>query len=180
VIVSGNVLALDLASLLGWSAGPFAECPRFGAHQLPSCGDEVGRFISAFDDWLQPTLDFEAPALVIYEAPSMFMKTTPATVEKLVGLAVHTQFVCHRRAIRARSANPSQVKKFWTGSGKAKKPEMVERAQRCGFRVRDDNEADAVAVWHWSVKCYGTKQQQDDVDQMLFNAGMGVAAGAAA
>jgi crossover junction endodeoxyribonuclease RuvC len=173
VIVSGTTLALDLASLLGWSAGSFDVRPSFGSHQLPSTGEDVGRYIGAFDDWLQGTLDFEQPALVIYEAPSIFMKTTPITIEKLVGLAVHTQFVCHRRSIRARSANPSKVKKFWTGSGKAKKPEMVARAQRCGFKVQDDNEADAVAVWHWSVKCYGTKEQQDHVDQMLFEAGMG-------
>lgn len=175
MIVAGNTLALDLAGLLGWCSGVPSIRPLFGSHQLPSTGDNVGRYTAAYDEWLQSTLDFEAPELVIYEAPSIFMKTTPVTVEKLVGLATHTQLVCHRRAIRARSANPSQVKKFWTGSGKAKKPDMVDMAHRCGFRVRDDNEADAVAIWHWSIECFGSPDDKARVAQMLFDARMGAA-----
>lgn len=176
VIVAGNILSLDLASLLGWASGLPDSRPGFGSHQLPSTGDNVGRYIDAFDQWLQPMLDIEAPALVIYEAPSIFMKTTPATVEKLVGLATHTQLACHRRGIRARSANPSQVKKFWTGSGKAKKEDMMAAARRCGFKIRDDNEADAVAIWHWAIECFGTAEQKARVQDLRFRGSMGAAA----
>lgn len=165
--ISENMLALDLAGLLGWAANPFDSVPRFGSHQLPKTGDDVGRYIAAFDDWLQAMLDFEDPSGVIYEAPSIFMKTTPVTIEKLVGLATHTQLVCHRRGIRRWSANPSQVKKHFTGRGNAKKPDMVSTARRCGFKVRDDNEADAIAVWWWSVECFGEEPQKAAARLML-------------
>lgn len=42
------------------------------------------------------------------------------------------------------------VKKFWTGSGRAKKPDMIAQAQREGYDVTDDNEADAIALYHYS------------------------------
>lgn len=174
--ITGNTLALDLAGLLGWAANPYDDRPRFGSHQLPSTADDVGKYIAAYDDWLCAMLEFEEPAVVIYEAPSIFMKTTPITIEKLVGLATHTQLVCHRRGIRRYSANPSQVKKHWTGKGNAKKPDMVARARRCGFKVRDDNEADAIAVWHWGLECFGDDAAKTRVQQMMFDAGMGVAA----
>lgn len=174
MIVAGNVLSLDLATRLGWASGTFDSMPIFGAHQLTSYGEDTGRYLADFDDWLQATLDFEQPELVIYEAPSVFAKSNPVTQEKLYSLAGHTQLVCHRRGIRRKSANPSQVKKHWTGKGNAKKPEMVDFARRYGFRTTDDNEADALAVWWWCVECYGTDEQRERFRQKRFEVRMGV------
>ena len=42
------------------------------------------------------------------------------------------------------------IKKYWTGSGRAKKPDMIAQAQREGYDVTDDNEADAIALYHYS------------------------------
>ncbi len=39
-----------------------------------------------------------------------------------------------------------QIKKLATGNGAAKKPEMIAWAKSQGFRPRDDNEADALAI----------------------------------
>ncbi len=43
------------------------------------------------------------------------------------------------------------VKKTWTGNHMAKKPDMVAQAKARGFRVEDDNEADALAILHWAI-----------------------------
>jgi plasmid stabilization system protein ParE len=157
VHLAGNVIALDLASLLGFAVGRLSERPRFGSFQLPSTAEDVGRYISAYDDWLQPVLDFEEPEGLLFEAPSLFMKTTPITVEKLNGLATHTQFLCHRRGVRCWSANPSKLKSHWTGRGNAQKPDMMEVARRCGFQVLDDNQSDAIAIFSWAVECFGAE-----------------------
>lgn len=174
MIIAGNVLALDLATFLGWASGPLCAAPDFGSHMLPSTGDDTGKFISAYDDWLNFKLDAILYDLVIFEAPSVFMKTTPVTIEKLVGLVTHTQLVCYRRGIRRRSANASQVKKHFTGKGNAKKDETVARARALGFRVTDDNAADAVAVWHWALECYGADDAKARFHAMRFEAGFGV------
>jgi hypothetical protein len=39
------------------------------------------------------------------------------------------------------------IKKFWTGSGKSKKPDMIAEAQKRGYDVTDDNEVDAIAIF---------------------------------
>lgn len=43
------------------------------------------------------------------------------------------------------------IKKFWTGSGNAGKPAMIAEAVDRGYEVDNDNEADAVALLHWSL-----------------------------
>lgn len=160
-VVTGNILALDLATATGWCAGPpDAGVPLFGTHILPSTGDDIGAFGIAFEGWLAPTLRDVAPEVVAYEAPSLFAVTQPATVIKLNGLAYDTEKLCARAGIRCFQANPSRLKKFFAGNGRAKKPDMVAAARRYGWTVADDNQADACACWAWIVFCFGTPEQK--------------------
>jgi len=46
------------------------------------------------------------------------------------------------------------IKKTWTGSGKAKKGAMMEAAWKKGFNVKDDNQADALAILHMAMAEY--------------------------
>ncbi|HQC52332.1 MAG TPA: hypothetical protein PLE92_04310 [Lentisphaeria bacterium] len=51
------------------------------------------------------------------------------------------------RGIPLKRIPPSTLKKYFTGSGRAQKPEMIAEAIRRGFAVgEDDNKADAVAL----------------------------------
>lgn len=46
---------------------------------------------------------------------------------------------------------PQDVKRFATGKGVAEKSEMIEVARsRYGYSGTDDNEADAIIIWHWA------------------------------
>lgn len=159
-ILSGNILALDLATHVGYATSPPHDEPCFGTEVLPSTGKDVGPFIAAYDVWLRRMLLEQKPALVIYEQPSIFAKTTPDTVIKLNGLATHTEWLCFRSGVVVRSANPSQLKKFFTGNGKAKKPDMVAAARRRGWKVTDDNQADACAVRAWAIFCYAAPEHR--------------------
>ena len=163
-VLTGNILALDLATHCGWAVNPPHEEPDFGTEVLPSTGDAVGPFIAAFDAWLKRTIEDQKPALIIYEQPSIFAKTTPQTVIKLNGLATHTEFVCHQRSITVRSANPSQLKKFATGNGRADKPMMVAAARRRGWKVTDDNQADAAWVRAWAIFCFAAPEYRRQFD----------------
>ena len=148
-----KLLALDLSSHTGWAVGEHDAVPLFNTWHLAKTGEDVGRFIGDYDEQLNAAIDLERPDRLVFEAPLMLGggTSTLATTRKLMGLASHTEFVCHRRGIVCREANVSTVKKFWTGSGRAKKPDMIAAAQRFGHAVRNDNEADALAVWSYQV-----------------------------
>jgi len=48
-----------------------------------------------------------------------------------------------------------EIKKFWTGRGDAGKEQMIHKARLEGFNPADDNEADAIAIWHLGHHCFG-------------------------
>lgn len=45
----------------------------------------------------------------------------------------------------------TEIKKFATGNGAAKKPQMIAAAQNYGCRTTDDNVADAFHVARWTA-----------------------------
>ncbi len=146
-------LALDLSSKTGWAVGEHDAQPTFGSYALPKTGEDVGRFVAAFDEWLRAMIALESPEYVAFESPLMIGggATTISTTRKLMGLASHTEFVLYGSGIICRELNVSTIKKFWAGSGRAKKPDMIAAARRHGFQVRTDDEADALGAWCFTV-----------------------------
>jgi crossover junction endodeoxyribonuclease RuvC len=149
-----NLLTLDLATKLGFSVGPISHAqPEFGSYQLPQGGEDVGAFAWAYDKWLSTMLSKHSVKLVVFEAPSMFgfKKSNPKTVLRLTGLIYDTEKICYGK-VPVRQANPSSVKKYWTGNGRAEKPAMIAIAEQNGFDVgRDDDAADALAVRFYAI-----------------------------
>lgn len=176
-VIAGKILTLDLAASTGYAVGAPGEVPTFGTHKFASTGDNFGRHQANARDWLSRLIFSECPAMIGYEQPSIFGITTPATVIKLCSYASTLEELCLPEAydVPVRQMNPSQVKKFWTGKGNAKKPDMVAAARRYGFAVTNDDEADAIAMWFVMVDCYGSDEQKRQFQQMQFEAGLGVA-----
>lgn len=148
-----RLVFLDLATRIGFAYGSPLGKPSYGAHLLPSTGAEIGRFIDEFDSWLSAQRWFLHGSLIVYEAPILPRLTTQQTVRKLNGLAAYLEFKCYRSAIHCRQADLQSIKKFWTGNGRAKKPEMCATARARGYvEIGDNNgdEADALAGW-WFV-----------------------------
>ena len=54
--------------------------------------------------------------------------------------------VCDKMRIPCRGINVTSIKKFITGKGNANKEEMIKAMNEQGFKVEDDNEADALGV----------------------------------
>lgn len=175
--VNGKILTLDLAASTGFAVGAPGTVPRFGSHKFVSTGDNFGRHQANARAWLTSLIFEEDPVLIGYEQPSLFGITTPATVIKLCSYASTVEEVCLRENldVTIRQINPSSLKKFFTGNGKAKKPDMVKAAHRYGFKVDNDDEADAVAMFFLMVEHYGSEQDKKLFRQMQFEAGMGVA-----
>lgn len=173
--IAGKFMTFDLAASTGYAKGEPDALPSFGSIRFPSTGDNFGRHQANVRTELAQILTVERPALIGYEQPSIFGITTPATVIKLCCYASTIEELCLKENfnIPVRMINPSQVKKFWTGRGNAKKPEMVTRARQLGFQVANDDEADAVAQWFFMVHCYGTEEQKRRFEQMRFEVDMG-------
>lgn len=150
--ITGNILTLDLATNTGWACGaPGDDAPRFGHHTLPSTGDNVGRFALAFSDWLSCALETHAPQIVVFEAPILPKKTNLTTTRKLQGLAFETERLCYERGIPCREGRKSSVSKLFAGNGRAQKEDTVAQCRRYGWRVTTDDEADACALWAYTV-----------------------------
>jgi Holliday junction resolvasome RuvABC endonuclease subunit len=174
--ISGKIMTFDLAARTGYAVGEPDFVPTFSHHQFESTGDNYGRHQANVRAWLTHVIRRELPvALIGYEQPSIFGVTQPATVIKLCSYASTIEEICLRENLNVpvRQINPSQVKKFWTGSGRAKKPDMVERARKLGFMVDCDDEADALACWYWMIECYGDDAQRRRFEQMRYEVDMG-------
>lgn len=163
---TAGILALDLATWTGhaiWRPG--LTSPRAGVLRLPKSGEDVGRFVYVFEQWLKAYLNFERPRYVVFEAPYVGEKTSQETARKLMGLAVVTELVCHAfkqggADCRYLEVNNAPVRTHFLGEGSrsnryrrpgeelrdALKRMTVETCAQKGWQVDDDNEADALAV----------------------------------
>jgi Holliday junction resolvasome RuvABC endonuclease subunit len=176
VMSVGIILFFDFSHHTGWAVGHPDARPVFGQYDFPSTEDNFGRHQANVRAWLTATINLHQPDLIGFEQMSLFKNTTPGTMIKLASFTLTLEELCLRENMnrRVRQANPSKMKKFWTGAGNAKKPDMMARARKLGFKVQTDNEADAVAGWHWMIECYGSPEQKERMRQRMFEASMGL------
>ena len=151
---TGNVLALDLATMTGWAYGPPGKTPAFGHLRFGKPGTSRPQLYRNFRTWLDDTWNVRdhQPDLVVYESaaiPSLMSgKTNIDTTKTLIGLCEHLEEWCHDK-IELREATVSQVRSFFIGKNfKAKfaKPMTIEKCRAMGWAVETDDEADAVAL----------------------------------
>lgn len=114
--------------------------------------------------WLRESVSAMAcftPVTIVVEKPNSRMPSW-------AGLRVHFGIFGIVQMIKASFPNVTletvpalTIKKFWTGTGRADKEFMVEHTQRLYPEVTDDNESDAIAIWHW----YQTEMEGLDADK---------------
>jgi crossover junction endodeoxyribonuclease RuvC len=146
------ILALDLATQLGFCWGVGDRLPTVGHVCLPSTGNEVGPFLCAYEDWLNGMLDERKPDLVIFESPVLPRKTTVTTTRKLQGLSGVTEMLCHHRQTDCREVSIQRIKHELSGNGRASKDEMIAAARAFGLAIKVSDEADAFGVWLTAVR----------------------------
>lgn len=149
-----RILALDLSvARTGYAlAAPDEQSLRFGSNALPSTGEDIGKLLVAFDEWLKVKIAGEDIGLIVFEAPILRPgRTHITTARKLMNLAGHVEFVCSAQGIRCVEQNISTNKKDFTGNGRAEKEDMILMARRYGWDVKNSDEADACALWMGAV-----------------------------
>lgn len=155
-----SLLTLDLATVTGWAVWrPDGNHPgvQSGTERLPKTGDDVGRFLCAYADWLMPFVELERPGRVVFEAPWIGPQTSQDVARKLLGLACMTEAVCHWQGIPAWEVNNASVRKHFIGKGRGDRRELkrltMAACRERGWQPEDDNEADALAVMDYAAHC---------------------------
>lgn len=145
-----NILALDNGSRSGWASeingqrNSGVQC--FGVHPGDTPGWRYIRFNVWLYKWREKNLD-----LVAYERPIPF-HNSGASAEVAFGFSTRIEEFCSRHNIRRMLVSPSTLKKWATGNGRAKKPQMVKAAQILKPGIVDDNEADALWLLNFAVE----------------------------
>jgi len=141
------IIAIDIGTQTGWArssrAGSIASgSQNFAAGRMEKPGHRWLKFRAFLNDQrAQAGNDIGA---VYYEDVKQHAGTLAAHVYG--GFLACLEMWCASNNVPLRPVGVGQVKKHWTGKGNADKAAMCETARAKGFRPKDNNEADALAI----------------------------------
>jgi hypothetical protein len=154
------VLAFDLASNSGFAYGEAEPdvVPTFGSRRIgkPGCSRAAKSFHAK--KWLAEILRSVRPDVVTYEAPMPTGRTIGRTntdaVVTLHGLIWDLEGIAYALGIHdQRAASIVAVRRHFLGTDdlerKSGKLTTITRCHELGWRVEDDDAADACAVWSY-------------------------------
>lgn len=148
------ILSLDLATQTGYAHGdinkPKPKYGTIGFHDKKWDGAGV-RYLK-FKQWLVETIKENHIDLVTYEGVRRHTGTDAAHVYG--GWVSILQAECERLDVPYSAYGVTEIKKYWTGKGNAKKDAMMSAAYDRGLDPPDDNAADALAIWFLSKDSY--------------------------
>ncbi|TRM53292.1 crossover junction endodeoxyribonuclease RuvC [Achromobacter sp. LC458] len=149
------ILALDLGTKTGYALRRRDGSTRHGTEVFtPRKSWSEGQKWARYRAWLAGVINDEKVHRVVYEQVIRHeVKGRPVwdAAHAYGAFEAITHMVCDGFNIQAHGVNLSTVKKSFTGSGRAKKEDMMLQAKVRGFKVVDDNNADALAILHWAV-----------------------------
>lgn len=143
-IIMVDILALDIAMRTGFAYRENGVV-KFGVRDFREWNVDYGLLGVKFEDWLARIFTAIEPAHLAMEKP-FFSKATANAGELLHGMAWEAGKMAYSRGVPYTKHAPPTIKKFITGHGFAKKPEVIAAIRNLGHDVQDDNAADAVAL----------------------------------
>jgi hypothetical protein len=157
-----QILALDLAAKTGWALGYTKDAiPQSGTIRFAKEGASMAAVFSACRLQLRDFLSMNPEiGLVVFESPMLPMhmlgRTTKGTLRSLIGMAAVVEEMLYTIGkYDVREARVSDVRSHFIGSNRHKravaKVMTIEACRRLGWAPGDDNEADALALWHYQA-----------------------------
>lgn len=155
-----NILALDLGTTTGWALSESGRIESGVQTFDVKRGESPGMRFLRLTRWLVEIarVDQEYPQgrldLIVFEAAH---HRGGAATAVGVGFTSHVLSFCARYGIEHQPVHSATLKKFATGKGNAKKPDMLRAVVQRGWyndgeRVAaDDNEIDAIALLHFAL-----------------------------
>jgi Holliday junction resolvasome RuvABC endonuclease subunit len=145
-VLKEQVLALDIATITGFachvSSGVWDLTPR----RDESKGMRLIRFRAKVKELVE-TLGIK---LIVFERTSGQYKNSIIVQAELHGVL---KTFCEDKEIDYVAYSAKEIKKFATGNGNANKEMMIQAALlNYGKDVQDDNEADALHIYHLTIR----------------------------
>lgn len=138
------LLSLDISLNTGYAYGTEGKI-SFGTRCFHSFSGDYAVLGRRFSGWLNTILTQVEPTDVVIEKP-FFHPKKPGVAEMLHGMVWEAHRAAELRNIPRTMYPPITIKKFITGSGRAKKPEVMTAVRNKGHLITNDHEADAVAL----------------------------------
>lgn len=146
-VLPRGVLALDLGTKLGWAVCETDGVVESGSHSCaPRANEKAGTRWSKFRAQLAYLYDRHFFSAIYFEDVKRHGPGQVIAAHVYGGFLAHLEHYAYLHGIELIGVGVGQVKKAWTGSGVAKKADMIACAEAKGFRPTDDNEADALAI----------------------------------
>ena len=146
--MANNILALDIATKTGWRTKTSS-----GVWDLkPNRGESEGMRVVRFKSKVKELILLENINLVAYERPAGMHKSSIMVASEMVGVL---KDLCIEMNVELSCYSASEIKKFATGKGNARKELMIDYAIKKGFNPKDDNEADAIHLYNLVVSDIG-------------------------
>jgi len=144
-----HVLAVDLATFTGWALLKDGKT-TFGSEKfVDKTWDGNGARYIKYEAWLNK---FDGVELVVYEA---VMAHSSVYAGHMYGAYLaEIQKFAQKTGAAYIGLHVGAIKKHWTGKGNAKKEAMMKEAWKRGYNVKDDNQADALAILDLGVESY--------------------------
>lgn len=168
-----KILALDLGSTLGFATGindkiTSHDSKEFWLKQDKEHGN--GRSFSNesfanFFNWVHGIS--RHVDIIVCEKPNVYGTGNFSSfhaMRVLFGMYGIVQAVAggwHKSLI---PVSATTIKKFWTEDGRADKKEMLVHAAKRGYSLKDHNECDAIAIYHYYWEVLRAKPLDDNED----------------
>ena len=160
-----KILALDLGTNTGWAL--FQQNKINAGYQVFSGTINLkndrfqggGMRFLRFRNWLDDINDSEAITSVYFEEVRRHVGTDAAHVYG--GFLATLTSWCEDHNLPYQGVPVSHIKRHVTGKGNASKQEVIKAIEVIGYRPKDDNEADALALLEFIIK-QNKKENKDD------------------
>lgn len=146
IVITGSkkdvgLLALDVATNTG-----FCTHTASGSWNLtPKKDESKGMRLIKFKSKLKEICQLEEIRIIVFEGVASYGKYPNFVASEMQGVL---KLFCEESEIEYRSYPPASVKKWATGKGNAGKDLMVEAAKKFNPSVDDEDEADAIIIYH--------------------------------
>ena len=151
-----RILALDVATKTGFARNMGDAILSGSLSFALRANDGPAMRWVRFRTWLNEMHTSGEIGALYVEQPIAFDGRSGSTTLVLGGFFATLELWAHVHDVPLTAVAIGTIKKHWTGKGSAKKPDMVRVARERGFRPKDDNEADALALLDYAMNVEGT------------------------
>lgn len=142
-----KILALDLGTTTGFAVGGVDHMISGTWALKPSRWEGGGMVFVKFRNRLNEIRDAYGLDHVYFEEVRRHKGTDAA--HRYGGLMAVLTAWCEENNVPYEGVPVGAIKKAFTGNGAASKDLMIAECVKRGFSPKDDNEADAIAIYHW-------------------------------